>query len=444
MSWTSRVVWREGMFLRPQHFQQQDRYIHQLIEGRVGALHPFVWGIHELELDASELAKGIIRVARCSGIFDDGTPFEIPQGDAPGPSVQVAGAAGGMIVYLVLLRARAGTPELSVSSSGQAMSRLRGLAWPVADSNADTRETVEVEVAVPHLRLVVESDRLSDDSAIGIARIAQVDDAGAVTLDKQYVPPCMDCNLQTNLKQMIKEIASQLRVRAEYLVARVTEGERGGVAEVAKYLLLQLVNRYKPLFEHWTTTRGLHPLDCYRVMLQLAGELSTFSPEGRMAPDFPAYRHDRLDASFRPVVQVITRELNRVPDEAANTIPLQSDRFGFHVAKISAADLGAAVTFVLAAKADMAAESLRRDFPPQVTVGAPQQIAQLVKGHLPGVGLFPLQATPPQIPIHAGFTYFQLDQASPHWKLIMESGGLAFHIPETFPGLALTLWAIKG
>ena len=92
----------------------------------------------------------------------------------------------------------------------------------------------------------------------------------------------------------------------------------------------------------------------------------------------------------------------------------------------------------------MPAENLRRDFPPQVTVGAPQKIAQLVKGHLPGVGLFPLQAAPAQIPIHAGFTYFQLDQASNEWKFVTESGGLAFHVPEAFPGLVLTLWAIRG
>ena len=30
MSWTNRVVWQEGMFLRTQHFQQQDRWTEQL------------------------------------------------------------------------------------------------------------------------------------------------------------------------------------------------------------------------------------------------------------------------------------------------------------------------------------------------------------------------------------------------------------------------------
>ena len=445
MSWSSRVVWREGMFLRPQHFQQQDRYLHQFVESRVGPLQPYAWGVHEIEVDRALLDDGTIRLSRCSGIFDDGTPFAIPQGDSPGPSLQVGGDAGGMIVYLALLRARPGVPELSPQGAGSgAPARQRAVEWPVADSNADSREPVPLEVSQLQLRLVLERDRLSDDSSIGLMRIAQVDDKGAVTLDKRFIPPCLDCALQPGLVQVVKEIASQLRVRAKYLVERVVEGERGGVGEVAKYLLLQLVNSYKPLFEHWSRQRGLHPVALYEALLQLAGELTTFCPDGRMVPEFPAYRHDQIAESLQPVVALINRELNRVPEEAANEIPLKSDRFGFHVAKLSANDVDPSVSFILAAKAEMPAENLRRDFPPQVTVGAPQQIAQLVKGHLPGVGLFPLQGAPAQIPIHAGFTYFQLDQASTQWKLVVEAKGLALHVPETFPGLVLTLWAIKG
>ena len=243
---------------------------------------------------------------------------------------------------------------------------------------------------------------------------------------------------------MITDVAGLLRVRAEYLAARITEGSRGGVAEVAKYLLLQLVNGYQPLFTHWASLRGLHPLDLYDMMLQLAGELSTFNPNAHLAPAFPAYRHDNLDETLRPVITVIREELTRVPDETASEVPLKSDRYGFHVAVISGIELGPSGSFVLAVRADVPTENLRRDFPPQVTIGAPQQIAQLVKGHMPGVGLFPLPTTPPQIPFHAGYTYFELDRNSTHWQTIESGKGIALHIPETFPGLALTLWAIKG
>jgi len=51
MSHRSKVVWSEGLFLRPQHFQQQDRYLHQFVESRVGPLQPYAWGVHEIEVD---------------------------------------------------------------------------------------------------------------------------------------------------------------------------------------------------------------------------------------------------------------------------------------------------------------------------------------------------------------------------------------------------------
>ena len=40
MSWDNKVVWSEGMFLRPQHFQQQDRYVEKLVRSRVAELAP--------------------------------------------------------------------------------------------------------------------------------------------------------------------------------------------------------------------------------------------------------------------------------------------------------------------------------------------------------------------------------------------------------------------
>ena len=44
MTWTNRVVWQEGMFLRAQHFQQQDRWLEMLVRGRTAAMRPYLGG----------------------------------------------------------------------------------------------------------------------------------------------------------------------------------------------------------------------------------------------------------------------------------------------------------------------------------------------------------------------------------------------------------------
>ena len=48
MSFGSRVAWREGKFLRPQHFQQQDRAFNWQLRERAGALRPYPWGLTDV------------------------------------------------------------------------------------------------------------------------------------------------------------------------------------------------------------------------------------------------------------------------------------------------------------------------------------------------------------------------------------------------------------
>ena len=38
MSLDSKVVWSEGMFLNPHHFQQQERYLEKYIQGKCSAM----------------------------------------------------------------------------------------------------------------------------------------------------------------------------------------------------------------------------------------------------------------------------------------------------------------------------------------------------------------------------------------------------------------------
>ena len=58
MSGKSKVVRSEGLFLRPQHFQQNDRYLEYFVEGRCASLRSHAWGLTELTLDRDLLSIG--------------------------------------------------------------------------------------------------------------------------------------------------------------------------------------------------------------------------------------------------------------------------------------------------------------------------------------------------------------------------------------------------
>ena len=48
MAWSAKVHWSEGLFLRPHHFQQADRYLEAALEGRTRHLTPYAWGFVDL------------------------------------------------------------------------------------------------------------------------------------------------------------------------------------------------------------------------------------------------------------------------------------------------------------------------------------------------------------------------------------------------------------
>lgn len=84
MSWYSKVFWSEGLFLRPHHLQQNDRYIEHLLEKRVRYTTPYPWGFAELEIDRDLTEQSKFAVRSASGLMPDGTPFDIPA-DSPIP-----------------------------------------------------------------------------------------------------------------------------------------------------------------------------------------------------------------------------------------------------------------------------------------------------------------------------------------------------------------------
>jgi type VI secretion system protein ImpJ len=132
-----------------------------------------------------------------------------------------------------------------------------------------------------------------------------------------------------------------------------------------------------------------------------------------------------------------------VLDQSAIAIPIESRRFGISVAIVPDRTLYNTAVFILAARADMPSEELRRRFPAQLKIGPAEKIRDLVTLQLPGVPVHPVPVAPRQIPFHAGFAYFELDQSNELWEQLKTSGGVALHIAGEFPGLALEFWAIR-
>ncbi|WP_372989433.1 type VI secretion system baseplate subunit TssK [Sulfitobacter sp.] len=444
MSWDSKVLWNEGLFLQPHHFQQADRYTESLVAGLARRIGPYVWGVNALEIDDEVLKFGQFAIKSCAGLTHDGTVFRVPSSEDHPPALDVPEGVKDCIIYLTVPQRRQGALEVDMTGAELSAARLRPGEIEVTDVTSTGKKAVTMGVGKLRLQFALGVDDLSDRLCIPIAKIIEVKPDKEVLLDKSFIASCLDCNAAGPLKDFMRELDGLLGHRKTALAGRLSEGgSTKGVAEISDFLLLMCVNRMQPLVKHLSQIENIHPQEFYRVCLCLAGELATFMANDKSAPAFPPYAHDNLTATFNPVVKVLRQYLSSVLEQTAVSIPLDPRKYGISVGIIADRKLLSTAGFVLAVQADIPAENVRRHFQNQAKIGPVEEIRQLVNSALPGIPLRPLPVAPRQIPYHAGVVYFELDGDSAHWGKMSTSGGIAVHVSGEFPGLKMELWAIR-
>ena len=441
MTWTNRVVWQEGMFLRAQHFQQQDRWLEMMVRARTAALRPHPWGVVEMMIDRDLLTTGRFALSSAVGVFEDGTPFSIPsETDHPAP-LELPENTRDAVVYLAAPIRQAGAIEIALNGSE---GRYRVREFEAYDTHSASPQPAPLQIARLRLRYMLETEERAGYLCIGLARVTEVTADRRATLDERWIPPALVCSAVLPLSGLITEFSGMLNQRGEALAARLTAPGSRGVAEVADFLLLQTVNRWQKLLAHWADAGNIHPEDLYSAFVEMAGELATFTEVTRRPNAYPAYRHDDLQRSFAPVVADLRRSLSAVLEQNAIAIPLQERQYGVRVGLIVDRSILRGSSFVLTVQADLPTEQLQRLFPSQVKIGAVEHIRDLVNVLMPGISVRPLPVAPRQIPFYAGASYFELDRNSPHWQQMQASGGFAIHVSGDFPNLRMELWAIRG
>ncbi len=439
----SRVVWSEGMFLRPQHFQQAQRFQeyaqHQLLISAQGHF----WGFHSLVLDTASLAIGKVAIASATGVMPDGTVFSFPQVNEPPSGITISETVKAKRIMLCLPVFRTGSEEVSFDDDARSLARYKVLEEDAPDQNSVGGDPAPIQTAHLRLRLLPEDEVPEGWMTVGVCLVTERRNDLSVSLDEGHIPPIVVAHESRVLSGFLRELAGLLHHRGEALAARLSAPGRGGVSEVADFLMLQLVNRYEPLIVHLSKLRTLHPERLYADLLALAGDITTFTRDTRRPGDYPAYHHDDLASCFTPLMADLRRSLSMVLEQNAFQIELLERAYGVRVAVIANPELIKTATFVLAVAADLPGETVRKQFPSQVKIGPVEKIRDLVNLHLPGVGLRPLPVAPRQIPYHAGNNYFELDTSSEFWRGLERSGGLAMHIAGDFPGLKLEFWAIR-
>ena len=444
MSAHNKVVWSEGLFLQPQHFQQQDRYFERYVESRCQGLVPHAWGFSELEVDGDLLRLGKFGLRRAVGVFPDGTPLRMPDDDPLPSPIDIGPQVRDECVYLAVPLRRADLPDVErANGAADGLARHAVQQWEARDVSSASGDPATLEIGALRTCFLLAAERTDAYACVPLAQIVECRGDRQVVLDDAFIPTVLRVRAAPRLAAFTAKLVGMLHHRGEALGGRAAATSRGAAAQIEDYLTLQTINRYEPLLAHFNESGAQHPEELYRVLIAMAGELATYTTPSKRPPALAAYRHERLRTSFEPVMDALEAELSVVLEPNAIRIPIEPRDYGISVAIVPDRALYASAVFILAAKADVPAEELRRRFPAQLKVGPVERIRDLVMLALPGVPVNAVPVAPRAIPYHAGYAYFELDQSHELWTQLQTAGGVALHVPAEFPGLAMEFWAIR-
>lgn len=443
MSRNSRVIWSEGLFIKPHHFQQMQRNLEYLLESRARSLMTHGYGVLELRINEDHLKFGKITLEQVSGVMPDGTFFDFPTEDLLPESLEITSTqAGNEVIYLAIAEQNDSYTE--VGENAQDRSRYYKQVRLIKDLHSTMTSTSDINIAPVKLRLMLGSEDRSAYSSIAIGKIQHKDPSGPVTLYRDYIPCHLNSMKHQVLRGYLVELEGLVRTRAQNIAHRVAEPSQNGVADVSDFMMLRVFNTMHGELQHLTHIAHLHPESLFQFMTRYCAELSTFTAKDRLSPKFPIYDHQKPDTSLKQAMALLRTTLSIELDLRAIPIKITERNYGLNIAPLDDKSLFESAEFILAVRAQMASDELRRYFLQQAKVASIERIRDITSLQLPAVPLISLPVSPRQLPYHADFIYFKLDKGHPSWAMLKNSSGFALHVPsENFPELKMQLWAIR-
>ncbi len=445
----SKVIWKEGMFLQPHHFQQAERYLLNSFHAALLSHSPHWYGITELEIDKDAISNGLFSVTRCSGMLPDGVAFSMPKEDPP-PAARsftdhFSHDQQSLDVYLALpLVAEGKANVVSASLEGQAAARFRSRTVTVGDEVLGMQRK-EIDVGAYNFVLLFADESLDNHASFQVGKLAR-NQSGSVELVPSFVPPLLSIGASPYM-------LSVLRSLLELLLAKITslsQGRKqveGGFAEFTggeetPFRLLQTLNTFTPLLTHFHSFPSVHPYDVFCLLTQFAGALCTFSSEVSIR-NLPRYDHANLSATFTALVKIIRTVLEADIQAGCVPVPIEQINQATFVCKIPDEKLLSVAKFFLGVSAKVQEKELVVGALQRIKMCSRNRLDLLISSAMPGL---PLKHTlhPPQgLSTKPGFVYFSLDQQGDFWNQIKAAGNIAFYFPNNYPELKMEMLALK-
>jgi len=444
MKLLSRVVWSEGMYLGPHHFQVQGRYFEDSIQFATSSLWFQPYGLVGAELDADALANGTVSVVHARGVFPDGLPFHMPECDVLPPPRHIADlfppTRDTLTVLLAIPPRKPEGVNCLLPEANGADARYVAETRVFHDENTGIDERT-VRLGRKNTRLLLDTEVTGDVVSLPLARIMR-DRTGHFIFDQNFIPPCIQISASERLMLLVRRLIEILEEKAASLGRRAGDslGEFSS-RDIASFWLLHAVHSgLAPLRHLWMSKRG-HPSELFVEMSRLGGALCTFALDSHPRT-MPVYDHDNLTECFDALDRHIRAHLETIIPTNCVSIPLKPVRPYFWEGEITDQRVLGRSRWVFAIHSNIGEAELITKTPQLVKVCSAAFVPELVRRALPGLAMMHLPVPPPAIAPRVETQYFGLTKAGPCWDHLVQTRKIGVYVPGEIPNPEIELLVV--
>lgn len=437
-----KIIWREGLFIRPQHFQQNDRYFNFEMMSRTSKSRSNNWGFFDLQLNEYLFNTGKILLEKASGIFPDGTIFNIDS-EETNLVLDINPSQMNKIVYLALPIVVKNSDEVYFDEEKNLITRYKSkVISNMPNTNSGEISSSDILVAEYNFRLVFDDEINDGYVKLPICKIADVSANGALSLDNDFSSIYLHFNSARNLNSQLKELSGMITFRAEKLAEKVSNSIMQST-EIGDYLTLQLLNKVESRLHFLLTQEKIHPDEIYLCLASFVAELAVFMRQEKRLKNQITYIHNEQYISFKKIISEIKSMLTMVLEQNSISLSIEKRKYGIYIAPINDREIINNSFFIFAVSSDVSPEKLKEILVSSLKFGTVETIKNLVNYHLIGFKIKSLSNPPKEIPFRINHLYFKLELTSENIKELNKSAGFAFHLSTEVPNASYSLWAIK-
>lgn len=444
----SRVVWSEGMYLGPHHFQAQGSYFEDLVNFATSSLSFEPYGLMGYELDAEALRNGTVSLVHARGIFPDGLPFHMPECDPLPPARSVVDSFPptheSLTVFLAVAARKPEGLNCAISEThGQATARYIAEVHSLHDENTGHDEK-PVRLGRKNIRFRLDAETADGFVTLPLVRVMR-DGSGHFIYDPNFIPPCLQIAASEKLMTMTRRLIDILEEKSAALSGAGRGGARfsGGFSarEVTAFWYLHAINASLAPLRHLCFSKRGHPEELYVQLSRLAGTLCTFRLDSHPRT-LPLYDHQNLTKCFEDLDQHIRTHLEMILPTNCVSVPLKPVRKYFYEGEVTDSRCFGRSRWIFAIHSEVGEADLISRTSQLVKICSGPYVSQLVVRALPGLTLTHLPVPPAAVSPRIESQYFGISKAGPCWDHMVKSKTVGVYIPGELPEPELELLVV--